>query len=312
LPSPLVQVSAQGTITADADALPGGRSAFAARHVLRLPALLSPSLFRVLGDELATAAFAAVDRGFYAEERLERCALWNHLVFLANDPALFRVIEHLTGCDPIGSFMGRVYKRSPDGHFDDWHSDTAQDRLIGMSVNLGSEPYEGGALRLRERATQHVVFDGANVGRGDAVLFRISTDLEHMVTAVEGRVPRTAFAGWFRRAPDFRDTMLKPLAPASSRPPGARPPLPRRLRVAGAVAFHAVDDDLVVHGLANDALVRLGPSGRRVWELVAERQDVTAVLAALSAEYDAPPGEVERDARRLLDDVLALGLLEAA
>lgn len=34
-------------------------------------------------------------------------------------------------------------------------------------------------------------------GPGDAICFEIAPDLEHMVTAVEGINPKTAFAGWF-------------------------------------------------------------------------------------------------------------------
>ena len=88
--------------------------------------------------------------------------------------------------------------------------------------------------------------------------------------------------------------------------------MPRRLRAPETVAFHAVDGHLVVHGLAHDALVRLDPVGRRVWEIVVDRQDVTATLADLSVEFDAPADALERDTHRMLDVLLALGLLEAA
>jgi hypothetical protein len=36
-----------------------------------------------------------------------------------------------------------------------------------------------------------------NTGFGDAILFRISKDLEHRVTEVVGEVAKTAYAGWF-------------------------------------------------------------------------------------------------------------------
>jgi hypothetical protein len=310
--SPLIHVFGHGAARVDGDGLDGCRSAFRERHAVHLPGLLSPPILRAVQDELAVAPFVPAGGGFYSEERLDRCPLWSHLLFLANDPQIFALVEHLTGCDPIGSFIGRVYRRSADGHFDDWHADTVEDRQIGMSINLGPHSFQGGALRLRERATQRVLFEWANVVPGDAVFFRVSEDLEHMVTAVEGDMPRTAFAGWFRRTPDFRETMLKPLDLDAGLARERRPALPRRLRAPDTVAFHALGDDLLVHGLANDSFVRLDLGGRRIWELVVTRHDVHAVIMELSTEYDAIPGELERDTHRLLGELFALGLVEAA
>jgi len=36
---------------------------------------------------------------------------------------------------------------------DDWHNDCCDSRLIGVSVNLSPEPYNGGVFQLREAAT---------------------------------------------------------------------------------------------------------------------------------------------------------------
>jgi hypothetical protein len=40
-----------------------------------------------------------------------------------------------------------------------------------------------------------------NTGQGDAIFFRISPELKHVVTAMEGTEPKTAYAGWFRSGP---------------------------------------------------------------------------------------------------------------
>ena len=129
----------------------------------------------------------------------ERLGPVNILNFAANTSEFLDVIREITQCSQISSFYGRVYRMAPGaGHFDSWHSDLGKkgDRLIGMSVNLGS-PYRGGIFRLRELETGHVLCELPNTGPGDAICFRISPKLQHMVTTVEGAESKTAFAGWF-------------------------------------------------------------------------------------------------------------------
>jgi Rps23 Pro-64 3,4-dihydroxylase Tpa1-like proline 4-hydroxylase len=66
-----------------------------------------------------------------------------------------------------------------------------------MSLNLSPEPFEGGALQIRETDSKKILFEIANTGLGNAVVFRVDPRLEHRVSPVAGKVPRTAFAGWF-------------------------------------------------------------------------------------------------------------------
>ena len=53
------------------------------------------------------------------------------------------------------------------------------------------------AVCLRERETGKPVCELPNTGPGDAIFFRISDKLQHIVTQVESEAPKTAFAGWF-------------------------------------------------------------------------------------------------------------------
>jgi hypothetical protein len=76
-----------------------------------------------------------------------------------------------------------------------------------MSVNLGAQRYNGGLFQLRERRSPEILCEVANTGPGDAILFRIANQLVHQVTAVEGTIPKTAFAGWFRSEPEFRSLL---------------------------------------------------------------------------------------------------------
>jgi hypothetical protein len=121
------------------------------------------------------------------------------LMFLLTDPRLFELIRAITGCPPIGSFFGRLYRMQPSSdHRDGWHDDLTQERLVAVSINLSPELYEGGLLELRDHATEAMLARVHNTGIGDALLFPIRQGLVHRVTEVGGRAAKTAYAGWFR------------------------------------------------------------------------------------------------------------------
>jgi hypothetical protein len=81
-------------------------------------------------------------------------------------------------------------------------------RLVALSVNLNTAPYEGGVLSIREAATERILCELTNSGFGDAILFRIDERLQHRVSDVEGTVAKTALAGWFESAPDYRTLLM--------------------------------------------------------------------------------------------------------
>jgi hypothetical protein len=126
------------------------------------------------------------------------------LLLAANDPRLFELISEVTGCGAIGCFDGRVYRLDPArGHGDSWHSDVGDNRLVAMSVNLTTEPFDGGLLQIRDQLSGEVTAEVGGTAPGDAVIFRIAERLRHRVSQVKGDVPRIAFAGWFKSAPSF-------------------------------------------------------------------------------------------------------------
>lgn len=97
-------------------------------------------------------------------------------------------------------------------HFDPWPADigiTKEDRLVGMSINLSPRPYQGGVFRLRDESTGEILCELSNIGPGDAIFFRISRALKHMVTPLTETEPKTAFAGWFRSGDNDFYSMLK-------------------------------------------------------------------------------------------------------
>jgi len=121
------------------------------------------------------------------------------LHLIANASVLLEAVHEITACGPFTWFGGRVYRMLPNSdHHDSWHDDAMDGRLVGLSVNLSERRYLGGLFRLRERGSNRALVEIANTGMGDAILFRISDQLEHEITSVHGRESKTAFAGWFK------------------------------------------------------------------------------------------------------------------
>jgi hypothetical protein len=202
----VIHMTRQGVVVlgSDEDFLQA-RRAFAVDHCLRLERFVEAELLAVVHQALAVAPFH--DRthdGIGTELCLSEGPLSAALEFLWNSPALSTAIDRITGCGPIGCFEGRVYRMLPaEGHYDSWHSDVGEDRRIAMSVNMSVARYEGGVTELRrvdEEAPFHRI---ANTGLGDAIIFQIDPALRHQVTKVTAREAKTAYAGWFRTAPDY-------------------------------------------------------------------------------------------------------------
>jgi len=180
----------------DVDAL---RETFDRQHCVKLPGFVEPQLLRQVHRLVAEAAFSEFVHDGIASELLMAAGVCTGVLdFLVNDPRLFEFIRAITGCAPIRAFVGRVYRRCPGtDHHDSWHDDLGRQRMIGMSVNLSAEPYDGGTFEIRRFGGDTLIASLPNVGFGDAILFRIADGLEHQVTDVRGAVPKTAFAGWF-------------------------------------------------------------------------------------------------------------------
>jgi hypothetical protein len=202
----MIQITRAGTIAAGSqESEQALRAEFDEKHCVRICQFLEPGLLELVQRGLEHAEF--YDRA-HGDIGLELCMADNHLSgllhFLTSSPPLFEAIERITGCGRIGSFEGRVYRMIPGGgHYDSWHGDTGNQRMIGMSVNLSAAPYSGGVFQLREHHDGPIRCEVANTGFGDAILFRISPYLFHRVTPVEGTAAKTAFAGWYVPQPHW-------------------------------------------------------------------------------------------------------------
>jgi hypothetical protein len=187
---------------------------FQSRGWLKLPRLLDVGLLDDVLDALDRAEFYdLVHDGIGTELCVKAGALTSALELAFNDPALFALIDELTGCGPLGCFSGRTYRMtSGEGHYDSWHTDVGQDRVAALSVNVGRQPFQGGALQIRPTTDHEAVAEIENPTPGDAVLFRVDPRYCHRVAPLIGPGSRTAYAGWFRTRPDFRELLNARLA----------------------------------------------------------------------------------------------------
>jgi hypothetical protein len=181
------------------------RHEFAQRQCIRLANFLEPKLLEHLQRRLEQDEFY---QRLHHDTRLELClkeeATHGLVHFLLNDPALFELLQNITGCGRIGRFYGRVYRMVPGaGHYDSWHDDAFDNRMITISINLSREIYRGGVLQIRERKSKRFLHEVANTGFGDAIVFRVDGALQHRVTDVEGEVEKVALSGWFVPWPDY-------------------------------------------------------------------------------------------------------------
>ena len=220
---------------------------FAERHHMVLPRFVDGGLLKRITGALAKSEFIEWEdkdghRVFARELRLEPHTPIPRLFhLLLNNPLLFAAIQKLVDCGAdrfssrkdidggrVSCFSrGRCFKFMPGrDHFDSWHRDTDNGRLVGVSVNLESDPTAAGGIEIRLRHRGSTVHR-AVPGFGDAVLFRIAPDLEHRGLPPAGAVPRCTFAGWFLAGKDYRESLgIKPrevIVPAAeeSKQPGA-------------------------------------------------------------------------------------------
>lgn len=172
---------------------------------VRLPGLLDPALLAFVLEDLDRARWAAAARDFYSEDVVDGGAALRLLVFLTNGQALLDAMQAVTACGPFSWFDGRIYRMAPGGdHHDDWHDDFVEGRRVALSLNLNRRPYAGGHLHLRRAEGLGPTLEIPNTTPGDAIVFRLSSDMLHRVDPIQGAEPKIAFAGWFNdREPDL-------------------------------------------------------------------------------------------------------------
>jgi hypothetical protein len=120
------------------------------------------------------------------------------LNMLLNNPQLFDTLQQITGCAPINNFTGRIHRsESGQEHEIGWHGDNSDNRLLAISLGLGTDSYTGAKFQLRKKGTEHNLREFGQLEAGEAIIFKIDPELQHRLTVLEdGR--RTVGVGWFR------------------------------------------------------------------------------------------------------------------
>ena len=125
-------------------------------------------------------------------------ALSAFLLFKLCDPAMFDLVEAVTGCEPVGSFRGRTYRMVPGaGHISPWHDDAVQGRLAAFTINLSPQPFDGARLQIKDVADDELLTEIDDLEFGDAVLIQISGAYQHRNSPLLGTAPKTSYAGFF-------------------------------------------------------------------------------------------------------------------
>jgi 2-oxoglutarate-Fe(II)-dependent oxygenase superfamily protein len=197
----LIQLTRSGVVfsgsAADLRAL---RAQYQRDHYLILPKLIEPSLFADILKRIESAPWVAKeDDGIVKESIVDDPLAYHLLKFLISAPEFQRLVQRITGCRRIADFEGRIYTLKPST--DDriiWHTDVCDHRMVTFSLNLSAREYRGGTLQIRQRGSDEILHEVRNTGSGDALLMRVANKLFHRVLPVEGEIPRTALAGWFR------------------------------------------------------------------------------------------------------------------
>jgi 2OG-Fe(II) oxygenase superfamily len=197
----LIQLTRKGVVFSGSAAnLRALLAQFQRDHYIILPKLIEPDLLGTILKRIESAPFLKNEfNGIVSESTMDDPLTFSVLLFLVNIPEFQRLVQRITGCRRIANFQGRVYKLNPaTGDRIVWHSDVLNHRMVTFSLNLTTQNYRGGTLQIRYRGSEEILHEVRNTGLGDALLMRVANKLFHRVLPLEGDVPRTALAGWFR------------------------------------------------------------------------------------------------------------------
>ncbi len=294
------------------------REHFEQHDYLRLPGFVEPGFFRVIQRYLRSARWEETEWNVGQDLTLRNNPLVDVFYVMLNDPKLFRLLERITGCGPLRCFKGRLYRMGERKGTLDWHTDIKNNRKLAISVNISDASYCGGTLQIREDSGD-VREEVPNPGLGDAIVFRVAEHLQHRLTPVVGKAPRTAVAGWFCSQPKYISVHRILGARAESalsncgtqKRKGPAFPSPQDVvKIPRAVVSQTADGETFVANIATSMCYALDKTGGRIWQLLAEGRAVRSVSAALAREYGVPRRTVERDVLTLTHQLAQRSLVK--
>jgi hypothetical protein len=213
-----MQITQTGFLIPDLKKLNQYREEFRENNCVYIPELiekkiLAKTLVHIQNAEFYENTHLSPSGNVFAKDQtiVNNSIALHQIHFLMNNPSLFSAIRYISNCGEIKGFSGRIYRNSPNSfHHLDWHDDMQiANRLLGVSVNLSMDRYEGGYFQIRKKNTSFLLKEVGCGNLGDTHIFNISNFLEHRVTKTEGLYPRIAAAGWFNAESEFSETIKK-------------------------------------------------------------------------------------------------------
>jgi hypothetical protein len=81
------------------------------------------------------------------------------------------------------------------------------------------------------------------------------------------------------------------------------------LRLSPDVLYRDLEGQAVMLDLSSGLYFGLNEVGTRIWTLMAEGRDISAIVQALAREFDADESTIERDVRDLVDVLRSRNLI---
>ena len=311
-----IQITKSGTVfSGDENTLQQLSKEYENNHWIKLPNFLEPGLLQFIQSRIEQADFQEkcyADLGTDSRElRLSDEIAVSTLEFLLNDGKLFKLMEKVTGCPEIGCFAGRVYRLSPNvGMYDAWHDDDVYNRMVSISINLSTEKYSGGILQIKNADSNEIIQEVSNTGFGDCVIFKVSPELMHRVSAVEGATHRTAFAGWFHSAPVYAP-IFNPMSGEEIFNSIDKPKISRHstVSIAGNLLSHGSSDQLLVFNPENTVCYGLDQLGAKILNMLEKPMPVNDIKNILLKEYNVPADKCESDLIELIQRLETNGMI---
>ena len=318
----LIQVTRSSTVfSGEKEDLNHLHNKFKKEYFLKLPRFLDPDILKLVQKRIQESGFylakyKMVDADA-ADYRLKDKSINSLLRFLMNDEKLFELIEKITGCPKIGSFNGAVFCLSPGrGHYDSWHNDNVDNRMIAVSVNLSTDIFSGGITQIQNSKTKEFLNEVANIDFGDAIVFPLSKDLEHRVTDVEGNVDRIAFPGWFRSKPAYRSMLKKVPKPQGKIISSKSKISVDSIFIANKENFSRIfGEELLIFDPKNTLCYGLSPLTRKILGLLHVPMSLAEIKEAILDEYDVSPAQCKNvvlDLLQRLRDTSLISLHEGS
>lgn len=75
------------------------------------------------------------------------------------------------------------------------------------------------------------------------------------------------------------------------------------------LAWRNIEGEAVILNLDSGYYYRLNPTGSRIWQMLAEKNNPEQIIKTLATEYSLPEERVERDLEELVKDFIKEGFL---